>query len=152
MNATTRKAPHAMLPWTALLGALTVTGVATAVGSYQLLPRFVGQTDDVRHAVVRTAAVVIVATVVGLMPLVVVALRGSSNVFAGWLVGSMVRMAACLVAAIVLVKGTGAPALAVLGTLTVMYLPLLAVEAVIVTMALARPTTDDANRTGSHTR
>lgn len=133
-----KKSTVSPVQWPLLIAALVVTAGATLATAYSLVPKWVEPVDAAKRATMLTGQIVIAATLVGLVPLAIVARIGRSKVLAGWLVGSMLRMFACLAAAIVLVKVNGMPALAVLGTLTVMYLPLLAVEAAVVVKGLSR--------------
>ena len=120
-----------------IMGLLVVAGMVMVV-MVGVLPGFETDVARARSAVLATGSLVVLATLVGVVPVVVLAPRGGNSVIAGWLVGGAVRLAVSIVAAVVLVKGVDLPARSVLLTLAVVYLALLAVETVVVVRFVSR--------------
>jgi len=120
-----------------IMGLLVVAGMVMVV-MVGVLPGFETDVARARSAVLATGSLVVLATLVGVIPVVVLAPRGGNSVIVGWLVGGAVRMAVSIVAAVVLVKGFDLPARSVLLTLAVVYLALLAVETVVVVRFVSR--------------
>jgi len=121
-----------------LVSAVIVTTLVSWFLVVTFLPRLLAADGDAQRGVTITGAVVAGFAFLGLLPLPSSQSPDAIKLFTLWMIGTFIRFFGCLSASVILVIGLNFPAKIVLLTMLAMYLPILAVETLVLVRNVSR--------------